>query len=71
MRNIVQVTMIGYILDLFQSINIFALLNIISEDAGYDGIAKYCLATTGKLGYICLFSFHHSSGSFFICRLSC
>ena len=32
-RNITQVTKLGSILDLFDSINIFALLNIISEDA--------------------------------------
>ena len=33
MRNIIQVTMLGSILDLFQSINMFALLNILSEEA--------------------------------------
>ena len=61
-RNITQVTIWGSILDLFQSINIFALLNILSDEAYNAWTAKYCLETAARFGKRWCLSFHHACG---------
>ena len=57
-RNITKGTIWGSILDLFQSINIFALLNILSNEADNVWTAKYCLAIAARFGNRCWLSFH-------------
>ena len=45
-----HVCLLGSIFDLFQSINTFALLGILSEETDDGSIAKYYLATASRFG---------------------
>ena len=60
--------MLGSILDIFKSINMLALLNILSKEADDAGIAKYYLPTADKLGYSFLIATMHMTATMHIRR---
>ena len=48
----IGVTILGSIMDFFQSIDVFTLLNILSDEADDAWTAKYCLATAVRFGSV-------------------